>query len=252
VSATAPRLGRPRIHLRRTDSTNERLRTLAMDGAPHGTLVSAEEQSAGRGRQGRAWSAPAGSSLLMSVLLREPPSLLPLIAAVATCDALDAQLGDRGPALIKWPNDIVIEGPKELAKLAGILAEGRPQEGWAVLGVGINVAVEVDQLPEDVRGRAATLGGSPGDVEPVLEKLLKALERRLSEPTDAMLLAWSERDVLRGREVRWGAQEGHASASSKGTAQGVDGAGRLVVGLSEGGQTTLEAGEVHLAPMGRP
>jgi BirA family biotin operon repressor/biotin-[acetyl-CoA-carboxylase] ligase len=217
-----------------------------MGGAPHGTLVTAEEQSAGRGRQGRAWSAPAGSSLLMSLLLRPPPSLLPLIAAVATCDALAAHLGDSEQPLIKWPNDIVIKGSTELAKLAGILVEGRPQEGWAVLGMGINVAVEVDQLPEDVRGRAATLGGSPGDVERVLEKLLEALEQRLCEPTDATLRAWSERDVLRGREIEWGAQ-GHASPSSKGTAQGVDGAGRLVVALSEGGQTTLEAGEVHLA-----
>jgi BirA family biotin operon repressor/biotin-[acetyl-CoA-carboxylase] ligase len=182
----------------------------------------------------------------MSLLLRPPPSLLPLIAAVATCDALGAHLGDSGQPLIKWPNDIVIKGSTELAKLAGILVEARPQEGWAVLGVGINVAVEVDQLPEDVRGRAATLGGSLSDVEPVLEKLLGALEQRLCEPTDATLRAWSERDALRGREIEWGAQ-GHASPSRKGTAQGVDGAGRLVVALSEGGQTTLEAGEVHLA-----
>jgi BirA family biotin operon repressor/biotin-[acetyl-CoA-carboxylase] ligase len=248
VSTGPTGLGRPRVHLRRTDSTNERLRTLAMAGAPHGTLVSADEQSAGRGRQGRTWSAPPGSSLLMSVLLRSPPSLLPLIAAVAVCDALAPRLEGGNRPLIKWPNDIVIEEPGGLTKLAGILVEGRPQEGWAVLGVGINVAVEVDQLPEDVRGRAATLGGSPGDVEPVLQKLLEALERRLGEPTDATLRAWSERDALRGREIRWGAQ-GRTSPSGKGTAQGVDGAGRLVVALSEDGQTTLEAGEVHLAPV---
>lgn len=244
----AARLGRPRIHLRRTDSTNERARALAIEGAPGGTLVTTAEQSAGRGRQGREWLAPPGSSLLMSLLLRPPPTLLPLIAAVAACDALERRLPSAVQARIKWPNDIVLEEEAGLAKLAGILVEGRPQEGWAVLGIGVNVAVEVEQLPEDVRRRATTLGGSFSDVEPVLEEFLEALERRLGEPADAVLQAWSERDALRGREIGWGTQ-GHAGPSSEGTAQGIDGAGRLVVALPAGGQTTLEAGEVHLAPI---
>src|SRR5438067_7240622 len=106
ASRAAAVLGHPRVHLRTTDSTNERVRALAQDGAPHGTLVTASEQSAGRGRQGRRWEAPAGSSILMSLLVRwdEPeqaPRLLPLITAVAVCDALGAS------ARIKWPNDIV-------------------------------------------------------------------------------------------------------------------------------------------------
>ncbi|HTA04728.1 MAG TPA: hypothetical protein VK774_00055, partial [Solirubrobacteraceae bacterium] len=87
--STGAALGRPRLHLRRTDSTNDRARELALAGAPHGTLVTAAEQTAGRGRQGRRWSAPAHSALLMSLLLREPPQLLPLIAAVAVCDVCD-------------------------------------------------------------------------------------------------------------------------------------------------------------------
>ncbi|HYM56212.1 MAG TPA: biotin--[acetyl-CoA-carboxylase] ligase, partial [Solirubrobacteraceae bacterium] len=155
-------LGRPRVHLRRTDSTNDRARELAIAGAPHGTLVTASEQTAGRGRQGRRWSAPADSSLLMSLVLRagepgraraeRPPELLPLIAAVAVCDVA----GDD--ARIKWPNDIVLERPQGLAKLAGILAEGRPQQGWAVLGIGLNVAVEVEELPAELRTSAATMG----------------------------------------------------------------------------------------------
>ena len=85
-----------------TDSTNDRARELALAGAPHGTLVTAAEQTAGRGRQGRRWSAPADSALLMSLVLREPPPLLPLIAAVAVCDVAGEQ------ARIKWPNDIVL------------------------------------------------------------------------------------------------------------------------------------------------
>src|SRR5437879_3482862 len=94
-----PTLGRPRLHLRRTGSTNDRARELAAAGAPHGMLVTASEQTAGRGRQGRSWSAPSGSSLLMSLLLRSPPLLLPLAAAVAVCDVA----GEH--AQIKWPND---------------------------------------------------------------------------------------------------------------------------------------------------
>ncbi|MHB8532929.1 MAG: biotin--[acetyl-CoA-carboxylase] ligase, partial [Solirubrobacteraceae bacterium] len=191
-------LGRPRLHLRSTDSTNERARGLAAAGAPHGTLVTAGEQSAGRGRQGRSWSAPAGSSLLMSLLLRAPARLLPLIAAVAVCDV-------TGPdASIKWPNDIVVEQDGGFAKLAGILVEGRLQQGWAVLGIGINVAVELADLPAELHGQAATLGRRAEQVEPLLAQLLAALEARLAEPAPQVLAAWSSRDALRGRRIAWG------------------------------------------------
>jgi BirA family biotin operon repressor/biotin-[acetyl-CoA-carboxylase] ligase len=240
--AAHDQLGHPRLHLRRTDSTNERARALALAGAPHGTLVTAAEQSAGRGRQGRRWSAPAGAALLMSLLLREPPELLPLLAAVAVCDVVGAQ------ARLKWPNDVVVERPRvdadapALAKLAGILVEGRPQEGWAVLGVGLNVAVRTEELPPELRDTAATLGLPREQVEPLLARLLAALERRLAEPAARTLEAWRTRDALRGREVIW--------AAGRGRAVGVDGAGRLLVSLAGGGQTALDAGEVHLAQVG--
>ncbi len=244
---SARRLGHPRVHLRRTDSTNDRARELALAGAPHGTLVTASEQTAGRGRQGRRWSAPPGRALLMSLLLREPPSLLPLIAAIAVCDAVGRQ------AQIKWPNDVVFlrmgEAPSSasmdespglggMAKLAGILAEGRPQEGWAVLGIGLNVAVRVEDLPAELHDTAATLGLGPQAVEPTLQALLAALQARLAEPTEDTLGAWRARDALRGRAIAWSGGEG--------TAEGVDGAGRLVVALAGGGRTALDAGEVHL------
>ncbi len=88
-------LGRPRLHRRSTDSTNDRARLLAIAGAPDGTLVTASLQTAGRGRQGRRWIAPADSSLLMSLILRTPPPLLPLIAAVAVCDVAGEDAGGR-------------------------------------------------------------------------------------------------------------------------------------------------------------
>jgi len=232
-------LGHPRVHLRLTDSTNERARALALRGAPHGTLVTASEQSDGRGRQGRRWSAPAGSCLLMSLLVRSPPGLLPLVAAVAVCEVAGEQ------AQIKWPNDIVVARDGGLAKLAGILIEGRPQEQWAVLGVGLNVALRLEDLPAELQGSAATLGAGTDEIEPTLKRLLGALERRLAEPAEATLEAWRLRDALREREISWSAP-GRDHAAEHGLAQGIDGAGRLIVALGDGAHRALDAGEVHL------
>jgi BirA family transcriptional regulator, biotin operon repressor / biotin---[acetyl-CoA-carboxylase] ligase len=251
----------PRLHLRLTDSTNERARELAASGAPHGSLVTADEQTAGRGRQGRSWAAPAGSSLLASLVLRPAPRLLPLAAAIAVADAVDATPGaaQRGTARIKWPNDVVLERGDRLAKLAGILIEARlggARENWAILGIGLNVAVELDELPPELRETAATLGLSPAAAEPLLRALLDALVVRLAEPPERTLAAWSERDALRGREIGWepppGAPSGaaHAGAAGSGVAEGIDGDGRLVVALAGGGRTALGSGEVHLRAAG--
>jgi BirA family biotin operon repressor/biotin-[acetyl-CoA-carboxylase] ligase len=221
-------LGRPRLHLRATTSTNDRARELALGGAPHGTLVTAGEQSAGRGRQGRTWSAPAGRALLMSLVLRDPPALLPLAAGVAVAEIA----GDL--ARLKWPNDVLVDG----RKVAGILAEGRPQDGWAVLGIGLNVALRVEDLPRELRDTAGTLGLTPSDLEPTLTRLLAALDRALALDATALLDAYRARDALRGHEIAW--------TSGSGRAAGIDGEGRLVVELAGGGRTALSAGEVHL------
>ncbi|MDQ3676684.1 MAG: biotin--[acetyl-CoA-carboxylase] ligase [Actinomycetota bacterium] len=226
-----PPLGTPRLHLRTTGSTNERARALAAAGAPHGTLVTAGEQSSGRGRQGRTWSAPPGRALLMSLVLREYSALLPLAAAVAVADV-------AGPdAAIKWPNDVLLGA----RKLAGILVEVRPQAGWGVLGIGVNVAVREDDLPSELRDRAATLGLDPGAVEPTLAALLAALERRLGDGAATIVAAFRERDALRGHEIHW--QHG------RGVAAGIDEGGLLLVDRDDGTRTALDAGEVHLAPI---
>jgi BirA family biotin operon repressor/biotin-[acetyl-CoA-carboxylase] ligase len=221
-------LGTPRLHLRRTDSTNERARQLASAGAPHGTLVTAAEQTAGRGRQGRIWTAPPGRALLLSLVLRvEQPALVPLAAGVATAETV----GDH--ARIKWPNDVLVEG----RKVAGILVEGRPQEGWAVLGIGLNVAIRPDDFPPELRDSAGTLGREPTDLEPTLQRLMEALERWLEADHDTVLAAWRARDALEGRRIEW--------SDGAGKAVGIDDAGRLLVGTSSG-TVALDAGEVHL------
>jgi BirA family transcriptional regulator, biotin operon repressor / biotin---[acetyl-CoA-carboxylase] ligase len=229
-------LGRPRVHLRRMTSTNDRARELALAGAPHGTLVTAAEQTAGRGRMGRHWEAPAGSSLLMSLVLRDPPTPLSLLAAVAVCDVA----GER--ARVKWPNDIVIPDGQGLKKLAGILTETRPQEGWAVLGIGLNVAVRLQELPPELRNTATTLGLTFAAIEPLLMKLLGALERRLADPPEATLDEWRKLDALRHHEVSW--MDGAALRYGRG--EGIDRSGRLIVAQPDGLSVTLDAGEVSL------
>ena len=123
-------LGEPREHHDTIGSTNERARELADEGAAHGTLVTAGEQTAGRGRQGRTWQTPAGVAIAASLVLREFDDLLPLRAGLAVADV-------AGPgALVKWPNDVWVDGKK----IAGILVEARGD--WAVLGIGVNVALD--------------------------------------------------------------------------------------------------------------
>jgi BirA family biotin operon repressor/biotin-[acetyl-CoA-carboxylase] ligase len=221
-------IGLPRVHYRATDSTNARARELAAAGAPHGTLVTADTQSAGRGRQGRTWVAAPGDALLMSVVLRELDPVLPLAAAVAVAAAAGAD------ARIKWPNDVWLDG----RKVSGILLEGRPQEGWAVLGIGVNVRTR--EFPEELRGIATSLAlhGDEVSREEFLAALVQELDHWLAAPAADVLEAWRERDALHGRRIRWAAGEG--------TAAGVDEGGALLVDLGDGETAKLDAGEVHL------
>jgi BirA family transcriptional regulator, biotin operon repressor / biotin---[acetyl-CoA-carboxylase] ligase len=220
-------VGTPRIHYRAVDSTNARARWLAERGAPHGTLVTASRQTAGKGRQGRSWVAPAGRALLCSVVVRDPPALLPLAAGIAVAE-------EAGPyALLKWPNDVLVAG----RKVAGILVEARPQHGWAVVGIGLNVAMGEHDFPPELRERAAGLGRSPAEIEPTLSRLLAGLERWIAAPSETVLTSLRARDALLGRHVRWQGGEGEAA--------GVDDHGRLIVAVN-GDQVALSAGEVHL------
>jgi BirA family transcriptional regulator, biotin operon repressor / biotin---[acetyl-CoA-carboxylase] ligase len=231
-------IGRPHVHHRVTDSTNERAKELAVRGAPHGTLVTADEQTAGRGRQGRSWVAPPGRALLMSLVLREldeSHALLPLAAAVAVCEACEASADVV--CSIKWPNDVWIEG----RKVAGILVEGRPQEGWAVLGVGLNVATGAEEFPAELRSSATSLLASARATPPVADvcaELVARLGAWIVEPPSRVLEAWRERDALRGSAVRWSGGEGEALGISDG--------GALRVRTADG-EVALDAGEVHLA-----
>lgn len=271
------KFGAPHRHFRLTDSTNARARELVEAGAPGGTVVTAHEQSAGRGRQGRTWTAPAGKALLYSAVLHpldERHMLLPLAAPLAVCEAAE-ELAPGIECQIKWPNDVWLEE----RKLAGILIEAKPQEGWAVIGVGLNLSIAPDEFPDGLRWPAISiLGALKGGGESPRQCLAKRprqgdpcreaapdftaeggdwhLTRRLPTPRHAtavlshhltrwvdapreqVLAAWRARDALRGREISW--QEGC------GTAEGIDDSGDLLVAVAGGERAILGAGEVSL------
>jgi BirA family biotin operon repressor/biotin-[acetyl-CoA-carboxylase] ligase len=254
---TGMTFGRPHRHFRITDSTNERARELIEAGAPGGTVVTAREQTEGRGRRGRVWTAPEGKALLYSTVLRpldERHLLLPLSVPLAICAAAE-QLRPGAECAVKWPNDVWFDG----RKLAGVLIEARPQDGWAVIGIGLNLSIAPDEFPPDLRHPAVSLfdddggtrGGSrrslpavaPEGLPPTPSTAAAVLNRHLDHwvwaEDDDVLAEWRRRDALRGREVTW--EEG------SGVADGIDGRGNLVVALTGGDRVSLGAGEVQLS-----
>jgi BirA family transcriptional regulator, biotin operon repressor / biotin---[acetyl-CoA-carboxylase] ligase len=224
---------------------------MAEAGAPNGTVITADEQTAGRGRQGRTWTAAPGSALLFSAIVRpldKRHPLLPLAVPLAVCETAES-LRPGIECKVKWPNDVHLEG----RKLAGILIEARPQEEWAVLGIGLNLTIAEDEFPEELRDRATSLFADSRAVRNVRQAdirnsaaiadearvaLSEALERWVEADTGTILAAWRERDTLLGREVSW--------ERGSGVAEGIDERGYLLVRVADGERVALGAGDVHL------
>ncbi|CAL9542587.1 biotin--[acetyl-CoA-carboxylase] ligase [Streptomyces albus] len=238
-------------------STNTELvrRTRAGEARP-GTVLVAEEQTAGKGRLDRSWTAPPRSGLFFSVLLRpEPPAerwgWIPLLAGVAAAGALARTAGvDTG---LKWPNDVLTVRDGEERKIGGILAE-RVDEHSVVLGMGLNVTLRQDELPVPTAGSLALAGAQGTDRDPILRAVLRAVEDwygRWSEaggdPSACVLLdAYAAGCVTLGRTVRAMLPGGDDLV---GEAVAVDGDGRLVIASEQGVQHPVAAGDiVHLRP----
>jgi len=230
----------PTVHHRLTDSTNDRARELAIAGAVSGTFVTADEQTAGRGRTGRTWSAPAGAALLCSAILRPLEahhSLLPLAVPLAVCDAAEALASVE--CQVKWPNDIWLEE----RKLAGVLIEARPPD-WAVIGIGLNLSIPEDEFPDGLRWPATSLGHAVGPDE-ALVALRIALGRWTAATPVEVVGAFEARDALQGRDVAWDGVGG-SGTQGEGVCEGIDDRGNLVAVTDTGERVSLGAGEVSL------
>ena len=226
--------GQPRLDVGTCESTQ----FLVDTSLPEGALVVADYQTAGRGRLGRSWAAPAGTSLLVSILLKPPAERsapeLSLVAGIAVADTLERTLGLS--VQIKWPNDVMLRRKK----VAGCLAEAR--DGAVVLGIGINVAQSADELPDNA-GSIRTLTGRATDRDELLATLLDDLEGRYAAwregGLDAIYDGLGPRDFLRGRRVTVNGTSGVV------TMVGRD--GRLEIAVGNGETVKVESGEVSYA-----
>lgn len=234
------------------DSTNTRTKILGTEGAPEGSIVLAEYQSAGRGRLGRAWHSPSGLNLYFSILLRPhiPIYQYPLItlaAALSLSEAIEKSTGLQ-PS-IKWPNDLLINGKK----LAGILTEMElldPGSAYAILGIGLNVNLDRKHLPEALVESAGSLlieSGKAWPRERILAAVLNTLEKNY------FTLNQGEFEEIRGRYLARCHTIGRMVTVTvgrepiSGKAVDVDESGRLVIEKeSDGERTAVNSGEVTL------
>jgi len=237
-----------------TDSTNTRARRLADLGWPEGTVVVADEQTAGHGRLGRQWICPARAGLLVSVVLPQPRSVsatwLTAAGALALADAVEAEggPGSAGQArpMVEWPNDLVAPDPlvpSGRRKVGGILVEARPPgaglPSTAVLGAGLNVDMLEEELPPGLRAEAGSLvsvfGASPQRRE-ILGRFLLGLETRIVELAGGLAALKEElhlRSFTLGRDVEL-APSAPGGDARRGRAVGFDNDMRLVVELPGG------------------
>jgi BirA family biotin operon repressor/biotin-[acetyl-CoA-carboxylase] ligase len=250
------------------DSTNTALLGAAADGAPHGSVVVAEAQTAGKGRLGRAWVAPPRSGLFLSILLRpEVPTArwgwLPLLAGVAARSAV-ARIAELDVAL-KWPNDLIVpetdEAPAAVTpgygagrKLGGILAEqgGTSAQPYVVIGIGINVTLRADELPAPHATSLALAGAKVTDRDTLLRALLRTFGSWYVDWAQSggdaercgLAAAYRAQCATLGRAVR---AELPGAAVLTGQATAVDPDGRLVIRTADGASTPIAAGDVvHL------
>ena len=245
--------GRTLYCLEEVDSTNRAARELAEKGAPHGTLVVANRQNAGRGRRGRIWQMEPGTGIAMSLLLRpslEPQkaSMLTLVMGLAQAKALDRLFGLS--AKIKWPNDLVIRGRKVSGTLTEMSAE-MDYINYIVIGVGINV--NQPAFPEDIADRATSLMLEAGRSFPRAPLIAAVVERfeedysRFLETNDlsGMREAYNELLVNVGRQVRV-LEPGHEYTA---LSSGINDRGELLVQREDGSREAVFAGEVSVRGM---
>jgi BirA family biotin operon repressor/biotin-[acetyl-CoA-carboxylase] ligase len=243
------RLGKKIHYFSETDSTNRLAFRRAQEGADEGEIVVAESQTQGKGRMGRSWFSPPYSNLYLSVILKPklPPASTPqltLMAAVALAETVQSFLA--APPAIKWPNDIMVGGKK----LAGILTESSCDSDrvhFVIVGIGVNLNLQAERFPEDIRDRATSLLISTGrvvDRTAFAQQLIQDLDRCYGELESRgfpwIAGRWESFFELRGRKVR----VEMAAQSLSGTARGIDGDGALILEEEGGRLRRIIAGDV--------
>ena len=235
--------------LEKTDSTNLRVKALALEGAPHGTVVIANEQTSGRGRLGRSFVSPPGSGIYLSILLRPGADMAAAIpvttaASVAVCEAVRELTGRE--AGIKWVNDVYI-GRR---KICGILTEAAADVetgslDYVVVGIGINVRADPDAFDEEVRERAGWIY-EKGEKGVRRSELAAAVIDRMLRYADhladrSFINTYREYSIIIGRKIRcFRGQE-----SFDAVAVDIDRDGGLIVDTAEG-RKTLNTGEISV------
>jgi BirA family transcriptional regulator, biotin operon repressor / biotin---[acetyl-CoA-carboxylase] ligase len=228
------RFGRPYLFEESCASSQE----LLPEDAPESSVAVCDEQTAGRGRQGRAWTAPPGTAILCSVVLRPAAdrtlSELSLVAGTAVAEAVEGAVGLA--VQVKWPNDVMLNR----RKVAGILAEAA--SGRAVVGIGVNVNQNRSELPDNTKVAAAslfTIDGIKRERAPLLAAILERLEVNydawVERGLDGVYDSLGSRDFLRGRRV--------TADGSEGIGVKIDREGRFLVDVA-GEIRAVESGEI--------
>ena len=223
-------------------STMKAAREAARQGAPEGSLVLAEEQTAGLGRLARHWHTPAGGNIALSLVLRPARERLPylvMLSALAVADAIRQATGLESE--IKWPNDVLIDG----RKVSGILIENELGDApFSVIGIGVNVNLKLIDFPE-IRDIAASLSdatGAPVDRAGLLKVLLEEIERRYLnlEAPEALFREWRRRLVTLGQTVTVSG----AQTTLRGLAEDMTPDGVLLLRTADGDLKQVLAGDI--------
>ena len=246
---TTAYVGRRLVVVERATSTMD-LAAQEAAGSPEGTVVVAEEQTAGRGRFGRPWVSPRGAALYVSILLRPAPGLLPGVNMAAPLAAVEAAQDAAGvEAEIKWPNDVQVGG----RKLAGVLVDaesGASGAGYAIAGVGLNVDLDAAAYPE-IAGIATSLRAESGRAVSRLDVLVALLFRFETlydrvKAGESLLGEWRARLNVIGKRVAVTFPGLPEAPAVEGVAEDVDGDGALLLRKDDGAVERLVAGEVSL------
>ena len=244
------------------DSTNSRALELAAQGAPEGVLITARQQTAGRGRLGRTWFSPPETGIYLSLILKPSKSfnnisLMTLASGVAACQAAYEYLGVR--LALKWVNDIVYEGKKVggiLAEMTGSAPPNRLRENndlqrsrSLIVGIGLNTSLPLNDAPQSIRATVHSLdqiAGAPIDMNALISNIINHLEQiyfKLANGDEEYILTeWKKWSITLGKEI----QTNLGTKCIQGTATDITSQGALIVTTDSGEEVVLHAGDITL------